>query len=342
MLPTAGDFVLDRKSKRIGIKSALMEYAALQRGLQVTRQNSMVIVASDDDVQLGFRQMNGMLSSQVGRFFCDRKEQGRERLSAAGIVVTPSRLFGWKDRDKAWAYAQTLGGESVVKPTTMARGRGITTKISTAEQFNAAWERAFNAYRTPERANVLVEKQIAGEDYRFYVIGDRIVFCTHRKRANVTGDGESTLLELIEAKNKIRFQNPYLRDYLLPTSISELDRLPLYGWTVDHIPAAGEEVELRGASNLSAGGDSIDCTDEMHPDYRDVVIQAVAAIPGMEYAGVDVITPDITVAPTAENHVVSEVEYSPAPITHFPSEGPFRDMTGELLDYYLDRYRRDR
>lgn len=338
MLPSAGDFVLDRKSKRIGIKSALMEYAALQRGLSVTRHNRLVIVAEADGMQLGFSQMNGMLSSQVGRFFCDRKEQGRERLAAAGIAVTPSRLFGRKDRDKAWAYAQTLGGETVVKPTTMARGRGITTKISTAEQFNAAWERAFNAYRTPERANVLVEKQIPGEDYRFYVIGGRVVFCTHRKRANVTGDGESTLTELIDAKNEVRFQNPYLRDYLLPTSSAELDRLPLYGWTVDHVPAAGEEVELRGTSNLSAGGDSIDCTDVMHPDYREIVTRAVDAIPGMEYAGVDVITPDIRELPTAENHVVSEVEYSPAPITHFPSQGRFRDMTGELLDFYLGRY----
>lgn len=339
MLPTAGEFVLDRKSKRIGIKSALMEYAALQRGLQVTRHNSMVIVASEDDIQLGFRQMNGMLSSQVGRFFCDRKDQGRQRLADAGFTVTPSQLFGRNEWDKASAYAQSLGTESVIKPTTMARGRGITTKISTEDQFTAAWRRAFNAYRNPDRAQVLVEKQIAGEDYRFYVIGDRIVFCTHRKRANVTGDGESTLTELIAAKNAVRAQNPYLRDYLVPTSPTELDRLPLYGWTLDHVPASGEDVELRGASNLSAGGDSIDCTDVMHPGYRQLVTGAVKVIPGMEYAGVDVITPDITQRPTAHNHVVSEVEYSPAPITHFPSQGPFRDMTGELLDYYLDRYR---
>lgn len=338
MLPSAGDFVLDRKSKRIGIKSALMEYAALQRGLSVTRHNRLVIVAEADGMQLGFSQMNGMLSSQVGRFFCDRKEQGRERIAAAGLVTTPSQTFKQAERAKAWAYAQTLEGESVIKPTTMARGKGITTKISTEEQFNAAWERAFKAYRSPDRANVLVEKQIPGEDYRFYVVGRGTVICTQRKRANVTGDGDSTLLELIEAKNKVRSENPYLRDYLLPSSLSELDRLPLHGWTLEHIPVAGEEVELRGASNLSAGGDSIDCTDAMHPAYRKIVTRAVKAIPGMEYAGVDVITPDIAAPPTPENHVVSEVEYSPAPITHFPSQGPFRDMTGALLDFYLDRY----
>lgn len=138
MLPTAGEFVLDRKNKRIGIKSALMEYAALQRGLQTTRFNRLVIVVEADGVELGFSQMNGQLSSQVGRFFCDRKEQGRKRLAAEGLAVAPSQLFGNKERDQAWAYAQGLGPESVVKPTSSARGRGITTKISNEKQFNAA------------------------------------------------------------------------------------------------------------------------------------------------------------------------------------------------------------
>ncbi|MGO1549492.1 MAG: hypothetical protein ACTHWO_06715 [Nesterenkonia sp.] len=339
MLPSAGDFVLDRKSKRIGIKSALMEYAALQRRLQITRYSRSVIVIEADGFQLGFNQMNGVLSSQVGRFFCDRKEQGRKRLAEARVTVTPSQIFRRKDRGAAWAYAQTLGSEVVIKPTTMARGRGVTTNISTAEQFDSAWKHAFSAYRNPASANVLVEKQMPGEDYRFYVVGRQTVFCTQRKRANVTGDGQSSLKELIEFKNEARSQNPYLMDYLIPTNPAELDRLPLYGWTLDHVPTAGEEVELRGASNLSAGGDSIDCTDVMHPDYKDIVIRTVEAIPGMEYAGVDIIAPSITDAPTPQNHAIGEVEYSPAPLSHFPAEGAARDMTGELLDFYLERFR---
>ena len=338
MLPSPGDFVLDRASRRIGIKSALMEYAGLERGFPVTRWNRRVITVEAPNVDLAFTNMNGFRSSQVGRFFCDKKEQARARLAGAGLSVAPSELFAVGDQEKAWEYSVTLGSAVVVKPTSSARGNGITTQISTREQFEAAWKKAFSVYRNDSLGRVLVEKQILGEDYRFYVIGNKHVFCTHRKRANVTGDGVSTLSQLIAEKNSVRAQNPYLGAYLIPPDPKNLDRLPLHGWKLSHVPAEGEVIELRGASNLSAGGDSIDYTELMHPGFRDLVIRAVEATPGMEYAGVDIIAPSITVAPNQDNHVIGEVEYSPAPITHFPVSGKVHDMAGALLDYYLAEY----
>lgn len=337
MLPSLSEFVLDRKSKRIDIKSAVMEYAAQERGLSVSRCNRMVIIVDPENLQLGFHKMNGIRSSQVGRFFCDQKDQAREILNHVGLVTTPSQVFRQKQRAQAWEFAANIGGDVVVKPSSMARGKGVTTRINDAEQFNAAWELAATSYRRQVDGKIIVEKQIPGEDYRFYVVADRAVFCTHRKRANITGNGQSTIFELIEAKNALRSQNPYLGDYPIPTTLDKLDRLSSQGWDLNQVPAEGKLVELRGASNLSAGGDSIDCTEVMHPAYRDIVINAVRAIPGMEYAGVDIITPDISEEPNSENHVISEIEYSPAPITHFPAHGATRDMAGELLDYYLDQ-----
>lgn len=336
MLPTSGEFVLNRKAEHIGIKSALMEYAALQRGLPVTRLSRQVIlVGAPDGGQLAFHQMNGHRSSQVGRFFCDRKEHGRQRLRHAGISVPPSRLFERSELSEALTFAETLDGAAVVKPTRLSRGRGVTTGIESPEEFRVAWERAFGSYRRPEQGQVLVEQHMDGEDFRFYVIGTQTVFATHRKRANVTGDGRSAIGDLIRAKNAERAENPYLGGYLIPTRLSELERLGPAGLSLDSVPGAGEEITLRGASNLSAGGDSIDCTDRMHAGFRDLAVRAAGAIPGMEYAGVDVITPDITVAPTPENHVIGEVEYSPAPMTHFPAAGEPHDMAGALLDHYL-------
>ena len=56
----------------------------------------------------------------------------------------------------------------------------------------------------------------------------------------------------------------------------------------------------------------------------------------VEYAGVDLLTPDITAPPTATNYIVGEVEYSPAMMAHFPLIGTPRDMAGAVLQYYLD------
>ena len=43
---------------------------------------------------------------------------------------------------------------------------------------------------------------------------------------------------------------------------------------------------------------------------------------------------DITEAPTPENHVVTEVEFSPGPVSMFPWSGEVRDMPGPILDFY--------
>ena len=50
---------------------------------------------------------------------------------------------------------------------------------------------------------------------------------------------------------------------------------------------------LRSTGNLSTGGTAIDMTDEVHPDNREMAQRAAKAI-GLDVAGVDYITPDVT------------------------------------------------
>jgi len=193
---------------------------------------------------------------------------------------------------------------------------------------STAWQRRWRP--------VLVEKHFEGNDFRAFVVGDKVVSVTQRKPANVVGDGLATVGELIERKNAIRSQNVYLCDHPIPTRLDSLDLLARAGLTMSHVPAPGQTVVLRSVCNLSAGGDSIDVTDEAHPGFIDIAIRAVRAIPGVEYAGVDLITPDITACPAAGNHIVSEVEHSPAMIAHFPLIGTRRDMAGAVLQHYLN------
>lgn len=64
---------------------------------------------------------------------------------------------------------------------------------------------------------------------------------------------------------------------------------------------------------------------------------AVRAIPGLRYAGVDVLARDIRSAASDDNHIISEVEFSPAALSHFPLVGVPRNMAGAVLDFYLGR-----
>ncbi|UJL45902.1 hypothetical protein KFZ58_16240 [Virgibacillus sp. NKC19-16] len=336
-LGTEEDFAWNRSENGIGLKSSLTEYAALKNGLAVERlSKGIILVISESGIQHSFINMNGDRSSRVGMYLCDRKHDARHILKQQGLSVIESDIFGLKDLEKAKEYVDHIGFPIVVKPINLSRARGITTNIQTFEGFEKAWGKAFDAYRKNRSSNkILIERHFTGEDYRFYVVGDRLISATHRKRPNVTGDGTSTVLELIKSKNVERAENPYLSKNLIPEDISELDALTDNNIELDYIPDDGQLITLRKQSNIWAGGDNIDVTDTAHQDFKELAIKTIQSIPGIEYGGMDFIAPDVTVKPNDSNYIVSEVEFSPAPLAHFPYIGKRRDMAGAVIDHYF-------
>ncbi len=65
------------------------------------------------------------------------------------------------------------------------------------------------------------------------------------------------------------------------------------GYQVDSVPEEGQIVYLRENSNISTGGDSIDVTDDFNDDYKQVAVDAVAALQA-SISGIDLIIPDKT------------------------------------------------
>ena len=102
------------------------------------------------------------------------------------------------------------------------------------------------------------------------------------------------------------------------------------GWRV----VEEEKIYLRNESSVSTGGDSIDVTDLVHPDLKKIAIKAVRAIPGLAYAGVDLMTnKDISKKPTKNSYIVLEINSSPGiDIHHFPFKGKSRDVAKGIID----------
>lgn len=336
-MQTLAEHIAARRAKGIGLKTAVMEHAVMRRGLPYQRLNRyLILVEPAGGVPIPFYNMLGPSISTPGCYLADRKQDSRRLLAEAGVTVPATELFTRRQQRTAWRYAQGLSGGAVIKPTRLSRGRGITTGIHTEQEFDAAWERAFEAYGGRSRnSQVIIEQHVTGEDFRCFVVGGELISATQRRRPQVIGDGRSTVAELIAQKNTVRAAHPTLNTYPIPTDPEQLDLLGEAGLTLEDVPSDGETVVLRRTSNLSGGGDSVDVTDEIHPGFREVAVRSVAAIPGMAYMGADLIAPSVAVAPTEENHVVTEVESSPGPLTDFPIEGTPRDMAGPILEYYL-------
>jgi D-alanine-D-alanine ligase-like ATP-grasp enzyme len=357
------DFARASRRQEIDLKSAMLEYEALSRNLDVTRLDKNRVLLRTHAGWLLFDLLNGPRSSIVGKHACDEKPLTRMLLGEAGLAVTQSRAFAHDGFDEALDFADLLGYPVVAKPTNLSQGRGVTANIKDRGEFSKAWRKASSAvwwdYKLPVRTlniaralkrrnvgglkkfwrgtteSVLVERHFDGFDYRFFVVGNDVISVTQRKPANVTGDGSSTVQELIRAKNAIRAMNPNLGEHLIPENPEVLDSLTRAGLDLMHVPQNGELVTLRSVSNLSAGGDSIDFTDTAHPAFKELAIRAVKIVPGIEYAGVDFLAHDITTAPAADNYIIGEVEFSPAPAADFPIVGTPRSMAKAVLDYYL-------
>lgn len=324
--------VIDFERKE-GIKSTLLKEEALRRGYEVKRLTFDTMVIKLEGKDLLFKDMNGPSSSAAIQEICDNKYVARLLVRETGVNVPKSSFIGLNHPADFGRFAEEIGYPVVIKPNNLARGQGVFVNIDSNEKMMKRLKDLSELVNNPHE-KVLIEKQYMGNDFRFFVVDGRVISVTKRARASVTGDGEHTISELVELKNDKRKQNRNLKECLIPTDPKEYNRLEREGKSLDHVPDENEVVILRDESNISHGGDSIDFTDTVHPTYREIAIKAVQAIPGMNYGGVDIIANDITQVPDSDNYVVTEVEFSPGPISVYPWKGEPRDMASPVLDFY--------
>src|SRR3546814_12029080 len=91
-------------------------------------------------------------------------------------------------------------------------------------------------------------------------------------------------------------------------------------------------VGLRGTANLSSGGTAIDRTDEIHPENALVAEQAAMTI-GLDVAGIDFLSPDISRSVRETGGGIIEVNAAPGFRMHLePAEGQARNVTKPVTD----------
>jgi cyanophycin synthetase len=255
------------------------------------------------------------------------KEETNRILADLGLPVPEQRLvYGAEDAVRA---AERIGYPVVVKPFNANHGRGVSLDIGDAEHVGISFEKAREHSR-----GVLVEAFARGFDHRILVIDGEVVAVSKRVPGHVVGNGQSTIAALVDEVNQdprrgIGHEKVLTRieiDYQAKRLLDLLDYSP------DTIPADGEVVYLRSTGNLSTGGTAVDMTDVIHPDNAEMARRSARAI-GLDVAGVDFITEDITQSYKDGGGIICEVNAAPGFRMHtHPSEGIPRDAAGPVLD----------
>ena len=317
--------LLARGEKRqIKAATALLRLAAKQRNLPFEYSSGGRLRIGDGCRQREFLSSISSATKVGAAHLALDKHETYRRLSELGLPVAPQiRVRSLADALEA---VGALGFPAVLKPLKGSKGRGVTADIRSAMEVGPAFERASAVSR-----NVLVERFVEGSEYRLLVVGGRMIAAGNRRVPKVTGDGRTTVRELIEEQNRDPRRNGFP---IVPLRIDdEMERmLEGAGYSLDSILEDCRTIPLRSTSNVSTGGVPIDVTDRVHPDNRDMAERAVAAI-GLDIAGVDFITTDIARSYRNVGGSIIEINSRPGLGMHaFPYEGEQRQVANEILE----------
>jgi cyanophycin synthetase len=313
---------------RLGPSTGAVVEEAKRRGIPVRRLNNYSLV------QLGLgknlRRIQATLSdytSAIAVEIAQDKDDTKRVLGNIGLPVPNGDVA--RTIERAIDIVDEIGYPVILKPLDASHGRGISGKIDTEEALKEAWNDA------REFGNrIVIEQYAEGRDHRVLVINGKVVACAERIPARVVGDGVSTIAQLIERENKDGRRGVGHTKTLtkLPADERTACFLRKQGRTLQTVPAHDETVFLRGTANLSTGGTAVDRTDEMHPDNI-TACEMAAGIIGLDIAGIDVLTPDISVPFRENGAVIIEVNAGPGIRMHtHPTEGTPRNVGAPIID----------
>lgn len=288
-------------------------------------------------VQLGYgacqKRIQATLSDYSGilgvELACD-KEGTKTILRDAGIPVPRGTVIQYLD-DLEDAILDVGGYPIVIKPLDGNHGRGITIDINTWQEAEEAYDLASAASKT---RSVIVERYYRGSDHRVLAINGKVVAVSERIPAHVVGDGKSSIEELINITNRDPNRGEGHDNILTKITIDKtaLGVLHRQGYGLDSVLRESEIAYLRATANLSTGGIAVDRTDDIHPENI-WLAERVVKIIGLDIAGIDVVTPDISKPLREVDGVIVEVNAAPGFRMHVsPSQGLPRNVAAPVMD----------
>ena len=238
--------------------------------------------------------------------------------SWAKALGTPRRSL-----DAAYTYARKIGFPVVVKPNSGSQGAGVSI-VYTKREFTTAMQRIFKADRV-----ALVQKPVHGKDYRLVVLDKKVISAYERIPLCVLGDGTSTIRKLLQIKQKHFIASS--RDTRINIDDPRIAiKLKHLGRTFRSVPAKGEQVFLLDNANLSTGGDSVDVTDTVHPEFKKCAVNLTRDM-GLRLCGVDLMV-DGDISQKPQTFWVLEINSAPG-LDHYAKIGKAQEKIVE--DLYL-------
>jgi len=168
------------------------------------------------------------------------------------------------------------------------------------------------------------------------VVGDKVVAASRGETVQIIGDGVSSVEQLIDSQVNTDPRRGLEEEFPLEKIIlSEQGNIVLeiqkQGFEVHSVPDKGKVIIVQRTGNMAN-----DVTDDVHPQVADMAILA-AKVVGLDIAGIDLVTPDVS-RPLQEVHgAVVEVNAGPGLLMHLkPVVGKPRPVGQAIVDQLFE------
>jgi cyanophycin synthetase len=274
--------------------------------------------------------------SHIDSDFTTRKDDCKDFLGNLGFPVPQGEIVS--SEKEALIAAREIGYPVAVKPVVGHKGIGVTAEVQDSYELESAYGRALAAIPENQATRIIVEKSISGKDFRLLCVNGRFVAATERRPASVTGDGYSTIDELIRQENRkpARLDSP-----TSPMSKIQVDEaMELYleeqRLSLRSVLEKGRTIYLRKVANLSAGGVSVNATDVIHDDNI-ILAQDIAQYFRLTCLGIDIIAENLAESWKKGNFAIIEINAAPGVLMHLnPAIGDSVDVPSRILETFFE------
>lgn len=248
----------------------------------------------------------------------NKPEVGR-RIAEAAIPVPPQLEFSTRNFRGAFEFLAEHGGPCVVKPAALSGGYGVTCGIRTRRDLVQALLAAAAFDR-----RLMIERQVEGDVYRFLFLDGVLIDVLLRHPSRVTGDGSSSIIELIGAENVRRVEaGGFAGFHLIRPDLDCVLTLRAAGLRARSVPAAGMQVPVKTSTGNSGASDTETIEPPPAPALVEETAAAVRAV-GTRLAGVDLVTSDLGTDLRTAGGAILEVNVPPGLHYHYLVAAPER------------------
>jgi D-alanine-D-alanine ligase-like ATP-grasp enzyme len=205
------------------------------------------------------------------------------RLMARAGLPVPRQLVVRQTQEAVNALKK-LGAPVVVKPHNQDYGTAVFPQLEKETEVRQAFKVA------SRYGAVIVEKHIKGDNHRIMVINGRYISARQQRPAHIVATGRDTIAEIHSNANQARLAKGWKA---IPADAEATDLIVRQGFDWSSVPDAGHTIYFRRQANLSTGGSMEICTDRVHPENK-LMAERAAEVLGIDIAGIDFISPDIS------------------------------------------------